>query len=178
MFKNEEGKKVFSEQFSLYDDSLLPEGIASSRFDDEGTACQTTKLVERGVLKGFIYDYNTARHLKKQPTGNSRSDTTDFTNIIVKPGSKSIEQEIDKALIIKLVLGSHTSNPITTNFSVNPVLSYCLDKGKKIPVKDFLITGNFINMLKNIVLIDKKIITKENFYIPAIAFQGMQINVF
>ncbi|MFZ5955127.1 MAG: TldD/PmbA family protein [Nanoarchaeota archaeon] len=175
ILKGKENTEIASKDFNLIDDGLLEGGMGSGSFDSEGTACRRNGLVEKGILKNFIYDYNSAVHLKKQPTGNASADSIDFNNILISPGNKEIESEIDNAIIIKNVIGTHTANSFTTDFSVNSNLSYYLKNGNKIPLKNFMISGNFLNMLKNIELIGKKIIVKGDFYTPAIAFNSVNV---
>ncbi len=177
IFQHKKGDKLFSEKLSMGDKGLLKGGIGSRSFDDEGTRVENTGLIEKGVLKDFIYDYNMAKYFKQKPKGNSYSDGIGFNNVFIEPGSKAIEEEIDKALIVRVVLGSHTANPFTTSFSVSPVISYYLDNGEKIPVRDFLLSGTFLEMLKD-VFVDNKIINKGNFYCPAIAFKDFGVHVF
>jgi PmbA protein len=177
VFQGKKGEKLFSEKLSLQDKGLLKGGIGSRSFDDEGTRVENTCLVKKGILKNFIYDYNMAKHFKKESRGNAYSDGIGFNNVFIEPSKKAVEEQVDKALIVKVVLGSHTANPFTTSFSVSPVISYYLDKGKKIPVKDFLLSGNFLEMLKDSD-IGKEIINKSNFYCPAIIFKDFGIHVF
>ena len=178
IFKGKLGEKLFSEKFSLDDNGLLEGGLGSRKFDDEGSASKSKKIIENGVLNDFIYDYNSAVHMKKDTGGNACSDSIDFSNLVVGNGKETIESQIDEGLIIKLILGGHTSNPFTTNFSVNPILSYYLKIGEKTPIKDFLISGNLLDMLKKIVAVGNVPIHKGNFYSPPIAFKNLRVSVF
>src|SRR5437660_10623598 len=50
------GKRIASEQVTLVDDATLAAGLATRPFDGEGVVSQRTVVIERGVLKNFLYD--------------------------------------------------------------------------------------------------------------------------
>ena len=55
--------------------------LASSPFDDEGTPRQVTPLVERGVLRNFVYDLDTAGRAGARPTGHGAHPGQNSTTI-------------------------------------------------------------------------------------------------
>ncbi len=168
-----EGSKLFSENFNLTDSGVLEGGIESKGFDGEGTPCRTTELVKKGVVKSFIYDYNTGKHMNKESTGNSTGSGIGFNNIIVGKG-KGID--VDEALIVKGVVGAHTSNELTTEFSVKSMGTFFLKNRKKTAVKDVMIKGKMIELLNNIEGIGKEIKNIGNFYLPKIAFRKIIVS--
>lgn len=52
------------------DDGTLDFAVQSTPYDDEGVPTTKKFLVEKGVVKGFLYDLKTAAQAKAQPTGN------------------------------------------------------------------------------------------------------------
>src|SRR3954468_6619688 len=54
------GKRIASEHVTVIDDATLAHGIATRPFDGEGVASQATPIIEKGVLKSFLYDATTA----------------------------------------------------------------------------------------------------------------------
>lgn len=68
------GENIAIKQFTLYDDATYPGGIQSKRFDDEGTPTQKTTIIENGILKGYLYDLNTAQKENTKSTGNGTRD--------------------------------------------------------------------------------------------------------
>src|SRR4030067_112682 len=69
------GQQVASPLVSIIDDSTLPNKRGSYRFDDEGVMSQKTVLVEKGILKGYIYDRLTAMKDGVPTTGNGRRES-------------------------------------------------------------------------------------------------------
>ncbi len=85
------GEKLFDEKISLYDDGTIDGKFASASYDDEGVPRQRTPLVEKGVLKNFIYDLKTAAQAGVASTGNASRQlfappATSFTNLVLQPG--------------------------------------------------------------------------------------------
>jgi len=66
------GKKVTSELITVVDDPTIPNYRGSFHFDDEGTPAQKTILVERGILRNYLYDRFTAQKDGTKSTGNGR----------------------------------------------------------------------------------------------------------
>jgi PmbA protein len=76
------GRSVASDLLTIVDDGLRAKGPASAPFDGEGTACQTRLIIDRGVLKGFLYNAAVAKRAGTKSTGNaSRGGFTDLPGI-------------------------------------------------------------------------------------------------
>ncbi len=65
------GRSVASTLLTILDDGLLPKGPASAPFDGEGTACRTRRIIDQGVLQGFLYNAAVARRAGTKSTGNA-----------------------------------------------------------------------------------------------------------
>jgi PmbA protein len=55
-FKDKLGTQVGSKELTIIDDGLLAGGLRTGIFDAEGVPHQKTPVIERGVLKNFLYD--------------------------------------------------------------------------------------------------------------------------
>ena len=60
-FKDKLDTKVGSEAITIVDDGLFPGGLRTGIFDGEGVPHQKTPVIEKGVLKNFLYDNYTAK---------------------------------------------------------------------------------------------------------------------
>ena len=151
------GEQILSSEFTLTDDGLLPGGLSSSAFDDEGVPRRTRVLIEAGVLRGFVHDLETARATGSEPTGNGeRGGVTGkpgpgFSNLLLSPGTKSVAEMmagIKYGLLVHSVIGMGQGNTLPGNFS-NPVdLAYLIEDGEvKGRVKDVSIAGNIYELL-------------------------------
>ena len=70
-FKGKIGEKVASENLTIYDDGLFPGGLRTWAFDGEGVPHQKTAVIEKGVLRSFLYDSYSAKKEGKESTGNA-----------------------------------------------------------------------------------------------------------
>ncbi|MCJ7580719.1 MAG: TldD/PmbA family protein, partial [Candidatus Aminicenantes bacterium] len=62
---------ISSDLITIIDDGTLPKGLGSKWFDGEGVPTQKRIIVERGVLKNFMYNTITAKRAGVKSTGNA-----------------------------------------------------------------------------------------------------------
>ncbi len=152
------GEMVATPNFTLIDDPFVEFGAKTSAFDNEGTPRKVTPIVEKGVLKNFIYDLDTAGRMNTHPSGHGSG--RNLTNLVIEPGDKSFEEMlggIKEGLLVHDYLGLGQGNPINGEFSVNLFLGYKIENGKITGrVKDVMIAGNAFTALKNITAISKE----------------------
>jgi PmbA protein len=162
-FKGKIGEQVASEELTIYDDGLYPSGLRTSVFDGEGTPHQKTPVIEKGVLRNFLYDNYTANKDGVESTGNASragylsTPGVDTTNFHIMPQNKTSEQmfsEVGDGLLIYYLQGAHSSNPVSGEFSV--VATPCWKiKGGEIAhsCKGVMVAGNIFELLKNISIV-------------------------
>ncbi len=156
------GETVFDKNFSLYDDPTAAYRPASRPCDDEGVASQRTQLVNKGVVKGFYYDLQTAALAKKKSTGNgSRSrgtlPTPSPSALVITPGKTTFDEmvgDIKEGLVIEQLMGAEQGNILGGDFSGNVLLGYKIEKGKIVGrVKNTMVSGNVYKLFKDIAAI-------------------------
>ena len=155
--KRRVGEQIASEGLTITDDGLLAGGIDSSAFDGEGVPSQRTILVEKGILKGFLYDSYTAGKDGAKSTGNSvRSGYSDVPrvgprNLIVSsPFAHDLLAET-KGYLVGGLIGAHTANPISGDFSVEARNAFRIAPGKAaMPIRSLMLAGNIFEILKDI----------------------------
>jgi PmbA protein len=158
--KGKIGERVASELVSVYDDGLLEGGLRTGKFDGEGVPHQRTPIIEKGVLRGFIYDNYTAEKEGKESTGNAArggywsTPSLEANNFHVVSGSKSNDAlvgEVNEGLIVYLLQGAHSSNPASGDFSVVGAPAWKIEKGEiAYAVKGAMVSGNVFELLRNI----------------------------
>ena len=159
LLANQLEKPIASSIVTLIDDGLLPDAIASFPFDGEGVPRQTTLLVEEGILKTYVHNLHSASQFGVSSTGNASRASFKATpeihlsNFYVKPGTVSPQalfQKVDKGFLVTKVMGMHTVNPISGEFSVG-ASGYWLEKGEKAyPVRQVTLSGNLLEILKSV----------------------------
>jgi len=159
--KEKIGEKIASEKVTIHDNGLLPGGLQTSKFDGEGTPKQKTPIIEKGILKNFLYDRYTAKKDNTQSTGNAcrkmymATPTISPTNFVLQEGNKSTDQlinEIDEGLLVYYVQGGQSSNPLTGEFSVVATPAWKIEKGEvSHPVRETMLAGTIFDVLNNIL---------------------------
>ena len=162
-FKDKIGEKVASEDLTIYDDGLFPSGMRTWMFDGEGVPHQKTPLIEKGVLRSFLYDDYSAKKDGKESTGNASragylsTPSIDITNFHIMPGTKSSDEmlsEVDDGLIIYYLQGAHSSNPVSGEFSVVATPAWKIKNGEiTYASRGVMLAGNIFEVIKNVSLI-------------------------
>ncbi len=152
------GQQIASPSFTIVDDPFIEYGPRTGAFDDEGTPRKVTPLVEKGVLRNFIYDLDTAGRAGTKPSGHG--STRRLTNLVITPGEIPYEDmlgNVKTGLLVHEFLGLGQGNPINGEFSVNVFLGYKIENGKIVGrVKDVMLAGNAFDALKDIAAISKE----------------------
>ncbi|GFO60370.1 peptidase [Geomonas silvestris] len=156
------GERIFSEQVSVRDNGLLENGMGSAPCDGEGVPQQDTALVTSGILQGFLYDSYWGIRLGAASTGNSVRGGVKGPprlaahNLHLQPGRSTPEElraGIGRGVLITDVLGMHTANAISGDFSVGAT-GYYLEGGELVhPVKGIAIAGNLFELFNNVELV-------------------------
>jgi PmbA protein len=160
LFKGKIGTKVASDAVTICDDGLFAGGLRTGAFDGEGAPHQKTLLVEKGVLRNFLYDNYAARKEGKESTGNASragyvsTPSIEATNFHILPGNKTADQlisEVDDGLIIYFLQGAHSSNPVSGEFSVVATPTWKIRKGEIVhSTRGVMLAGNIFEVLKNV----------------------------
>ena len=178
------GEEVASPVLNVVDDGLLPFGVYSSAFDDEGVPRRKTEILTKGVLKGFLHNSFTANKANTASTGNAyRQDYTTLptvlsSNMIIQPGDKTLEQmisEIDKGIIVRRFSGN--VRPESGEFSGIAKQASFIENGEvKHALKETMISGNVFEALKNIVAIGSETrATLYRAYVPPTLLDNIKI---
>lgn len=143
------GERIFDKSLNIADDATLKHGLGSFKFDGEGVKAQKKKVVEKGVLKSFLYDTYTANKEKKKSTGNAMRGSyhampkIGASNFLLS-GNKIESKE--NALVVNSLIGAHTANPVSGDFSCETRNAFLNGK----PVKKAMIYGNVFSCLKEV----------------------------
>ncbi len=162
-FKGKIGEKVASENLTIYDDGLYPGGMRTWLFDGEGVPHRKTPIIEKGILKNFIYDNYAAKKESKESTGNASragylsTPGIDTTNFHVMPGTLSADdmlRQVDDGLLVYYLQGAHSSNPVSGEFSVVATPAWKIKNGEiDYASRGVMLAGNIFEVLKNITVV-------------------------
>ena len=167
------GKPIASSLLNIEELPHLKKGNASSPFDGEGVATKSRKLVENGVLQGYVLSSYSARKLGMQTTRNAGGSH----NLIVQSTGQNFAEMLKlmgTGLLVTEVLG-HGLNMVTGDYSrgaagfwvENGVIAY--------PVEEITIAGNMADILKNIVAIGSDVNKQSSKQTGSILIERMMV---
>jgi PmbA protein len=176
---------VASNLVTLIDDGALPGGINSSPVDGEGVPTGRNVLLEQGKLKKYLYNTYTAARDGIVSTGNASRSSYRGTpeigtsNLYLEPGTwdpKSLLQDIDQGFYVTEVLGMHTANPISGDFSVGAAGIWINGGELAYPVRGVAIAGNILELFQGVEALGNDL----RFYLgtgsPTIRFQPLMVS--
>ena len=176
-------QKIASELVTIIDDGTRPKGMASKPFDGEGVPTQKRIIVDKGVLKGFMYNTIVAKRAGVQSTGNaSRGGYRSLPdigahNFFMEAGTNSPEDIIKatkKGLYLRSVTG-YGIIPVNGNFS-GGASGFWIENGKiAFPVKGLTIAGTAFEMLNAIDMVGSDLDMNRSFTAPTFRIKSMQI---
>ncbi len=164
-----EGAQLFDERFALTDDPLVAGRPGSRPVDDEGVPSRVVSLVERGVVRQFVYDLETAARAKTSSTGHGSRGTfgkprIGYSNLVVGSGVSGARvpasvrrlgggliDGIADGLVVDDLIGVGQGNVIGGAFSHPVALAFRVQRGEITGrVKDAAVAGNVYELLKRI----------------------------
>lgn len=176
-------QKIASELVTLIDDGTLPKGLASRPFDGEGFPTARRVIVEKGVLKGFMYNVIAARRAGVASTGNaSRGGFSSLPGIgphcfYMAAGSGSAEDIIAATkvgLLLKGVTG-YGINAVSGDFS-GGATGLWIENGRiAFPVRGLTIAGTADAMLNGIDMVAGDLDLSRTSTAPTFRIREMQI---
>lgn len=159
VYRAKEGQTVASASVSVIDDATLPGRYGSYRWDDEGISGQKTVLIDRGILKGFLYDRLTAQADETNSSGNGRRESYQekpiprMSNTYIASGEDDpdeIIRETSYGLLVKKMGGGQV-NTTNGDFVFDVQEGYMIKDGEvTYPVRGATLIGNGPRVLLDI----------------------------
>lgn len=154
------GEKVFSEQFTVWDDGRDLSGLAFP-FDLEGIPKRKFMLIEEGVPKAVVYDSYTAHKDGEKSTGHAGVRGPSPSHLFIKRGDATKEEMIEetkKGLLVTsfwYVRTVHSRKLVITGMTRDG--TWMIGDGEiKYPVKNLRFTDSLLKTFVNLDLIGKE----------------------
>jgi len=153
------GEEIYDTRLSVHDDATLPMLPGSRPFDDEGVASRRIPLIEKGTVRSFMYDLQSAGLAKADSTASAHRALTSqpqvsTTSLLIEPGTMTLQEMvsgIEEGLIVEDLIGAGQGNVMSGDFSGNVLLGYKIEKGEIVGrVKDTMVAGNVHQALANV----------------------------
>ena len=177
--KDRVGEKCFAETVSLIDSGFA--GMGAFPFDGEGVPSQDNIVVENGIFKSFLYDTYYGKKFSKPSTGNSvRLGLKDLPvcgrrGFYLEKGSVDVFTQLTDGIIIEELMGTHTANSITGDFSLGAV-GHLVKGGKKAPFKGVIFSGNIFELLNSVKEVGSDLMFYGTCGSPSLFLEGMNIS--
>jgi PmbA protein len=167
-------------RISMYDDPLLPYANGSVRWDAEGTPTGRVEFVSEGVLRTFAYDLKTAYRYGKSSTGSAVRGgfgglpAIGHHNFIVDGKRDNILDE--RVLYIHNVVGAHTANPMSGDFSVEISNAFWMEGGGfGDPVRSAMLSGNVFDLHREVSGLSRETRAVGSLILPSIKINKQHI---
>jgi PmbA protein len=156
------GKEVASGAVLLVDDGRFPGGNRTFPFDGEGTPTTRTSIIEEGRLSGYLHNAYTARKMGVPSTGNGirssymappRIEPTTMYLIPSAAGRQEVLAEAGNGLLVTELMGLHTVDSITGEFSLGAVGHHLSGGEAGDPVTGIGIAGTLTELLRGIAMV-------------------------
>jgi PmbA protein len=157
------GTQVASPLLSVCDDALHPDNVTSTTFDGEGTPTRRVSLITEGVLTGFLHSSGTAKRLNQEPTGHANIGakvTVGSHFYHVFPGTSAQEElslaNAENVIFIDELQALHAGvKSLQGSFSL-PFDGWIVDKGNLRSIESATVAGDFLDLLKSIIFVEKE----------------------
>jgi PmbA protein len=179
-FAGKIGKHVASDLLTVEDDATNVDGLNASSFDREGVSHRRNVVIEKGILKKFLYNTYTASKDGVRSTGNAAGSTSSppvvsTTNFLVKPMRSSVDtliSEIDKGILISRFSGN--VNPVNGDFSGVVKGGRLIMRGTiQHSVKEVMVAGNVFEALRRLNGISRERKVIYDSILPYMRFDGI-----
>lgn len=182
ILKSKIGTEIASPALSIIDNPLLERGMYSAKCDGEGVVSKETNLIKDGVLNSFIYDIYTANKEGVESTSNGYRGSY-LTTPMISPSNLEFRfsemkdlSEIDRGVLTTSVLGAHTANPISGDFSVEASNAFKIENGELTdPINKAMISGNVFEIMKKVEGLNTEIKQYGSFIIPKLLVHDLRV---
>ena len=182
ILKDKIGSEIANPTLSIIDNPLLEKGMYTTKCDGEGSVSRQTDLIKEGVLNSFIYDIYTANKEGVETTSNGYRGSY-LTTPMISPSNLEFKfsemrdlSEIDKGVLTTSVLGAHTANPISGDFSVEASNAFKIENGELTdPINKAMISGNVFEIMKKVEGLNSEIKQYGPFIIPKLLVHDLRV---
>ncbi|VFP83529.1 metallopeptidase TldD-related protein [Buchnera aphidicola] len=174
---NHLNKKIFPDWLNIFENPFLDKGLSSSLFDNEGVVTTARKIIHNGILQTWLLDTYSANRLNMYNTGHAggaynwlvSADTKFLTSF------NQILYSMYQGFLITELIGDGF-NIMTGEYSCG-ACGFWIEKGKiEYSVNEVTISGNLLNMYKNIICIADDINIKNKVQCSSILIDKVQIS--
>jgi PmbA protein len=175
------GSKIFNGSIAIVDDPHRPRGLRSRPHDGEGLPTHVTRLIDGGVLTGWIADCAAARQLGIAPTGHASRGVSGppgagLSNVHLEAGSVSVAAliaDIAEGFLVTELIGQGV-NTLTGDYS-RGASGFAIRNGQiEGAVDGVTIAGNLKDMFSGLIPADD-LVFEHAINVPTLRIDGMTL---
>ena len=167
------GQQAFAPRVQIVEDPLIPKGLASGTFDDEGVATRRRNVVEDGVVRGYFLGSYAARKLGMRSTGNAGGNH----NLMLADTGENLPallKKMGRGLLVTELLG-HGVNPVTGDYSRGAAGFWIENGAVAYPVQEITIAGNLKQMFHDIAAVGSDVVRRGSKQCGSILIANMTV---
>jgi len=180
---DKKGKTIASEHLTVIDDGLVAAGFRSLPFDGEGNPKTRQKIIEKGILRTYLYDTYTARKHSVESTGNcmrlgyNSLPEISCNNLRITPGTRNLDTLISETKKGIFIIALHDSpDPVSGRLSGLLSEAFLIEAGEiKHPIKNAMIGIHVFDLLEGITDISSDCREEAGVLIPSIKIENARI---
>lgn len=171
--KDRVGDTLFPEWVNISERPHLRRGPGSGAFDAEGVATAERRIVESGVLQGYVLSSYSARRLGLETTGNAGG----VRNLLLNPGGDGEGDLLGRmrdGLYVTEVMGQGVSL-VTGDYSRGASGFRVVDGELAYPVEEVTIAGNLRDIFMNFAAAGEDVDTRGNIQAGSLLVRKMMV---
>jgi len=171
--KDTVGEQLFPGWLNILERPHLLRGAGSASFDGEGVVTRARKIIDAGILQGYVMSSYSARRLGLQTSGNSGG----VRNLLLESGGQGCDdlfQEMQNGFYVTEVMGQGVSL-VTGDYS-RGAAGFLVENGEiSHAVAEVTIAGKLGEMFHNIVAAGSDLDTRGNIHVGPVLISRMMV---
>lgn len=148
------GEAYFDPALTVIDNPHIDFCPGAAEIDSSGIPTRPCTIIERGVIRMFLYDLDSAGLAGAEPTGHSGCSPYSPELLPGQRPSAELLAGIADGLYVKSLLGFGQSNIANGDFSCNVALGYRIRNGELVGrVKNTMVAGNLYEIFRRDVVL-------------------------
>ena len=190
--KGRKGERIFSSLLSFVDDGLLPEGDFHRSHRRRREAQPADRLGPSREVSGYLYDRYWANRENRSSSDGGRDQPgtagapasrrlpgIGVSNFFIEPGrltASGLVKELHRGLVLEDVMGLHTVDPISGDFSLGCSGDW-VERGEKVhPVKSIAVAGNLFELFSKVVGVGEDLRFFGGIGSPSLLIDGIEVS--
>jgi len=181
---DKKGEKLFSEALTIIDDGTLPWRTGSVPFDDERVPPVPRRLVDGGVVSGWMHTLKTAARWSEEPTGSATrgaltgSPAPGPSNLFIRQGDRPTEALLPSGPSVKFnsLMGVHMMDRVSGDFSLGAA-GYLLHDGEPVrPFRNGTVSGNLFDLMAGLTGVGDDLTFYGSMGSPTLVFDSVIVS--